>query len=281
MFKKLYYLVPVTAAICLAVNASAGTIIYHWTGGGDNTSWSDGDNWDNGVPDPLNTYQIYIGFSGDVGTTINMTGSDDGAYVSDSLFGPEWGETLNLNNSSIYTGFAVFPMGSSGTGASTVNLYGNSSITCGDTFSIGTAWWFPGGPYVTVNVDGNSTASANWWQVGGVLNINDNGTVTANDGFNLGVDASTPIFAGGVDTDATRLVDISGNGKLIIAGNVAATVYNWIDRGIIEGNGIVGNIQADTTSDPGWTIVTVPEPASVALLGLGGCAMMLAFRRRR
>src|ERR1035438_4108582 len=230
MFRKLYYLIPVAVATCLAVSASAGTVTYNWVGaggGGDGTSWSDGGNWLNGVPPQVtDAYQTYIGFSGDVGTTIVMS-PGDGAYCSDSLFGPEWGETLTLNSASLYAGFALFPMGDA-VNPVTINLNGNSTVTAGDTFSLGCAWWFAGGPYVTVNVNGNSTASANYWQVGGHLNIN-GGTVTANNNFNLGVDATTPIFAGGADTDATRLLDISGNGKLIVAGNSTAQV-NKIGR---------------------------------------------------
>jgi hypothetical protein len=130
-----------------------------------------------------------------------------------------------------------------------------------------------------MNVYDNSTASANWFQCGGHLNIY-GGTVTANDVFNLGADATSPIFSGGLDSDATRLVDISGNGKLVVAGDISANVFNWIARGIIEGNGIVGNVTVDTTSDPGFTVIVVPEPASVALLGLGGGVMMLVFRRQ-
>jgi hypothetical protein len=47
----------------------------------------------------------------------------------------------------------------------------------------------------------------------------------------------------------------------------------------MQGNGIVGNVNVDTTSMPGWTVITaVPEPAGLALFGVGGLAMLL--RRR-
>jgi hypothetical protein len=278
MFRKLYYLIPVAVATGLAVSASAGTIIYHWTGAGDNTSWSDAANWDNGVPDPLNTFQIFLGFAGDVGTTIDMAASD-GAIASDSIFGPEWGETLNLNGNSVWIqNYNFIPIGSAGA-PTTVNM-NSAQMTIGDSLLLGTAWWFAGGPYVTMNLNGNSQLTANWFQLGGVLNINGNSVATANGGCNLGVNASTPIFSGGLDTDATRLIDISGNGKLIVAGDISANVSDWISRGILEGNGIVGNLNVDLLSDPGFSVITVPEPASVALLGLGGFAMLLVFRRR-
>jgi hypothetical protein len=110
------------------------------------------------------------------------------------------------------------------------------------------------------------------------LNIFGNGTVTANLGFNTGT-ATTPVFSGGLDTDATRLIDISGMGRLILPGDFTAQVNDWIARGIIQGNGVTGAVNIDLASNPGQTVVTaVPEPASAALLGIGS---LLLFLRRR
>jgi hypothetical protein len=75
-------------------------------------------------------------------------------------------------------------------------------------------------------------------------------------------------------------MDIAG-GKLVVAGDASAQVSNLIARGILEGNGIVGNVNVDLLSDPGFTVITaVPEPASMTLLGFGGLAAALFSRRR-
>jgi hypothetical protein len=276
-YKLPYYLAGAALAMYLISSASAQPT-YHWTAGGDQTSWTDPLNWDaNGVP-PLGAYQIFLGTGFPTTTPMPITiGASSIVQTSDSIFGPEWGETLNVYGH-VTAGFGFFPIGAIGGPASTLNLYGNAVFRASDTFSVGDAWWFPGGPDVVINVNDNSQVIANWIQFGGQLNINGNGKVTANNGFNTGT-ATDPVFTGGLDTDATRLIDISGLGQLILPGDYTAQVTDWINRGIIEGNGVVGAVSLDLVSNPGHTIVTaVPEPASVALLGLSGLALLL--RRR-
>ena len=66
---------------------------------------------------------------------------------------------------------------------------------------------------------------------------------------------------------------------MIIAGDATAQVADMTTRGILEGNGVVGNVNVDLLSDPGYSVITaVPEPVSAALLGLSGLALLL--RRR-
>ena len=277
MFKFLSYMANATLAMCLIESALAQNT-YHWTAGGDATTWGNPLNWDIGVPVPGSTYQIFLGTGFPTPTPTPITiGAADVVQASDSIFGPEWGETLNVNGS-VTAGFGFFPIGAVGGPTSTVNLYGTASFNAMDTFSVGDTWWFPGGPNVVINVYDHSQISANWIQFGGHLNIFGNGTVTANLGFNTGT-ATTPVFSGGLDTDATRLIDISGAGRLILPGDFTAQVSDWITRGIIQGNGVAGAVQTDLVSDPGHTVVTaVPEPVGMALLGLGSLGLWL--RRR-
>jgi hypothetical protein len=277
MYKIPYFLAGAAMVMCLT-NSALAQNTYHWTAGGDGTTWDNPANWDAGVPALGRTYQIYLGTGFPTTTPMPITiGASDVVQLSDSMFGPEWGETLNVNGR-VTAGFGFFPIGAIGGPTSTVNLYGTASFNALDTFSVGDAWWFPGGPNVAINVYDNSQITANWIQFGGQLNIFGNGTVTANLGFNTGT-ATTPVFTGGLDTDATRLIDISGMGRLILPGDYSAQVNDWIARGIIQGNGVVGAVNIDLASDPGHTVVTaVPEPTPVTLLGLSGLALVL--RRR-
>jgi hypothetical protein len=277
-YKLPCYLAGAAIIICLTDSALAQNT-YHWTAGGDGMTWDNPANWDIGVPALGRTYQIFLGTGFPTPTPMPITiGASDVVQLSDSMFGPEWGETLNVNGR-VTAGFGFFPIGAIGGPASTVNLYGTASFNALDTFSVGDTWWFPGGPNVAINVYDNSQITANWIQFGGQLNIFGNGTVTANLGFNTGT-ATTPVFSGGLDTDATRLIDISGMGRLILPGDFTAQVNDWIARGIIQGNGVTGAVNIDLASNPGHTVVTaVPEPVCVTLLGLSGLALL--FRHRR
>ena len=276
---KLYYLASVACVICLIHNASAQTTNYTWNGGGDATTWGQGANWVGGIVPPANatTFQIYLGTGFPTTSPLPITiGSSDVVQLADSIFGPEWGQTLNIYGS-VTAGFGIFAMGDGS--QSTINMYGNSAFTAGDTLSLGCAWWFPGGPNVVMNLYDSSQAAANYLPLGGHLNIY-GGTMTINNGLLTG-GATAPVFSGGLDTDATRLVDIAG-GQLVLPGDATAQISDMISRGILEGYGIVGSVAVDTATDPGHTIVTgvVPEPSSMALLGAGAGFLMLVLRRR-
>jgi hypothetical protein len=268
--------------VWLAQSASA-TTNFNWTGGGDATTWSQGANWSQGYAPPAgpaatNTFQVFIGtgFPTTSPLPINI-GPADVVQLSDQLFGPEWGQTLNIYGS-VNAGFGFAPVGDMSGPKSTVNLYGNGSYTSLDSIFLGDMFWFAGGPNVDMNLYDNSHVTTKYFALGGHLNIY-GGTVTVSTAMLIGPSGSG--FWGGVSTDATRLIDVAG-GQLVVGGDATAMVNDLIARGIMEGNGIVGNVNIDTVSEPGFTVITAaPEPGTMALLCLGGLAGVVATRRRR
>ena len=206
-----------------------------------------------------------------------MIGASDNVRLNDSLFGPEWGETLNIYGT-VKAGFANFPIGDNFTGPSTINLYGNGSLTGNDTLTLGDTWWFPGGPNVVVNLRDNSQATCNYFWLGGHLNLY-GGMVSVTNFLGAGTSGS-PVFTGGIDSDATRLINLV-NGKLILPASFTATVNDLISRGILFAYGkkyqsVDLVINTADTNYPGRTVVsTVPLGGSLLSVHLGARTNMM------
>jgi hypothetical protein len=274
--KKLIYLIGLLLAVSLAGSASAQTD-YNWSGAGDSTTWSQAANWVGGVVPPVlpSTRAIFLGTGYPTTSTLPITiGVSDVVQASDQLFGPEWGQTLNIFGT-VNTGFGFAPVGAASQNTSVINMYGAASLTTGDSIFIGDMFWFAGGPNVAINLYDSAQMTTKYMAVGGHLNIY-GGTVTVSTALLTGT-PTAGVWGSALSTDATRLIDIAG-GRLVVAGDITSQVTDLISRGVLRGSGIVGNVNIDTTSMPGWTVLTVPEPAGLTLFGLGGLALLL--RRR-
>ncbi|MFP4540178.1 MAG: hypothetical protein ACLFR7_00990 [Opitutales bacterium] len=255
--------------LSLAVSSiSAQTV--SWTGAGSDNAWDNPANWDNGVPD-ANTASVFLGAGNDVSIPQGVQAVFGASSGDGSLFGPEWGGTLDIHGSLEYRWY-MHPVGAADNRA-TINLHGSIS---GEGIGLGQNWFFNDGPYVTMNLFESSSVNINYMFWGGELNLH--GGTFSTGGMNL----DNP----GLVSDATRRMDIT-EGTLILrdADGVdwATAVSDWINRGILVAYDGAGWIEIDTTSVVGQTIVTaaIPEPSAVALPVLGAVALASLLRRRR
>lgn len=251
------------AVICLVAGLThnvCGSTSYNWSAGGDKATWGQAANWLQGVV-PLTdgtTFQIYVddGYPTAARTPVNIAATDT-VVLSDAVFGPTWGETMNIYGT-VDAGWGLFMWGDGFTGPSTLNLHSNAVFSAHDTIALGTAWWFPGGPNAVMNLYDNAQVNVAWLQFGAHLNLY-GGTISVTNGLNT-ASATTPIWSGGLDTDATRSINLAG-GKLVLPGSYTATVNDWISRGILLVDGVANassqiTIDEANTNWPGRTVVT-------------------------
>ncbi|MCE5187557.1 MAG: sigma-70 family RNA polymerase sigma factor [Planctomycetaceae bacterium] len=178
-------------------------------------------------------------------------------YLTD-LHGPNHGATLNINGGTLtHNGFVMSPV-SRGT-RSYLNL-SNGAVLAVRNLGLGDNWWWSG-PYVTMNIDGNSTVTvADYLWLGGYLNLY-SGTVDITNGFNIAVfpdEGGTPQYR----TGELTTLDIHAGTFIVRNQDHSANVPNWIESGLLLAYGDKPNergssqIIVDTTTIPGGTILT-------------------------
>jgi hypothetical protein len=245
------------ASIAIVRAQPAGQTNYNWLPVNDSKTWSDVSNWKQGNVPPTNgtAYQIETSRRGAPKTQITITATDV-VSINDSMFGPVWGQTLNIYGQ-VTCGFGEFVWGDAHSGVTTLNLYSNATLTLKDSLALGTAWWFAGGSNAVMNVYDRAQVNTVWLQFGGRLNLY-GGTVDVTGDFNTG-SATDPVFEGGMDSDATRTINLAG-GMLVLPAGYSDTVKDWITRGIVLAHGEQGsetNVVIDEASKnwPNRTVV--------------------------
>lgn len=273
ILQTLSFVAVLATAVGFAHRAAAqpaGQTNYQWSAAGDKATWSQAANWTQGAV-PLNngtTFAIdtFANAGGSV-VPINI-GVTDVVNINDAIFGPLWGQSLNIYGS-VTCGFGQFIWGDMNAAVTTINVQTNAYWSLRDTLALGTAWWFAGGPNVVMNVYSNAFVGVAWFQHGARLNIYSGGTVSVTNALNTGT-ATGPVFAGGVDNDTTRSINLQFGAKLILPAANTATVNDWITRGILWVYGSPAGasqivIDEANVDWPGRTVVTTTATGASVL----------------
>ncbi len=283
--QKLCYVTIIALMACLVQTVSAQDS--HWSGLGGDGLWGNPNNWTPvGVPPSgagltAETGNVFLdAANGSSSMTIsNGEVESPGVHTEypavhgpwNTLYGPEFGVTLNMHGALSYD-WVMAPVQFDPTpgNRSVINMYNGSLLKCdgGAALALGDEWWWLGGPYVTLNMYGNSLAvmtnGSGLW-LGGHMNIYDTARFSMSAGGYVNMDN------GGILSDLARSITIGG-GTLSLptgwtnsgtAGENPGTVYDWIGRGILRPYGKALDTNDLVITDDGThTLVT-----SVALGG--------------
>jgi hypothetical protein len=258
MCKKIVYLVSLILVLALVSNASAGWV-YWWNTSGDGL-WSTGANWGGNVP--TSTDDVWLQSTiATVGPTIDSST----AAICGKMLGPgskAGSMTMNINGGSLTTTTAggYWSIGQdTGPGIANVN---------GGTVSVSGTLYVGNQSNGTLNVSGGSNIDAT-----GTLSVGSTDTAPGLINLGLGTVSCEDIYGRAGKT----LIDIT-EGTLIIRNKSGGVIEGWVTAGWIVGYGGTGTVIVEDTSE-GWDKLTaIPEPATIALLSLGGLALI---RRKR
>jgi hypothetical protein len=291
MIKKLCYLASAGLALCLNHLVSAQDD--HWNGTTTNNLWNNPANWSEGIVppndatanppypcgntngaggiplyfagnvwlDPANGDSVITIPPGDEETPGVPQCSEGDTYAYNTIFGPEFGATLNIYGSLSFA-WTLAPYGPNPAQRSMINMYTNSSMsTDGASLNLGDGWWpIAQGCFVTMNMYANaqysSLGGAGWWW-GGHLNIYDNASFYVNGYVNFG-DSTNPQWA---QSDGTRSLVLGGGTLTLPEGfntSQLGAAPNWMSRGMLRAYGKGEDTNDLIITDNGTnTIVTV------------------------
>jgi hypothetical protein len=265
MLRKASILICTVAVLGLAAGAHAEMDRY-WTGGAGTTNWQDLDNWNPNLPS-LNTPDDFYPIGDGVSSPVHITlGGNSTANIAKV-------RTYNVATTvTIASGSAIYQQPTSG---------GWNGLA---EYSVG----YGSGGHHTLNVDGTLTlvSSATPVDVAGRLSIgvDGNGVVNVGSGGQVWLMGTTELrFDPRNSGSSTGTLNIAGPNQFYIEGDHTAdsTYLGYIsaeNNRIYIGGSATGVSMAKV--DVGGTTYTtfVPEPATVAILGLGSIALL---RRRR
>lgn len=264
--KKLSIIAPIALAASLA-HAQTST----WTDADLNGLWDDPNNWAGGYPGTAAGQVVIINPAPGPACTISSSDVIAIGTMSDhsttwgTIYGPEFGATLNIHGS-LDVDWTIAPVQNNPDPAARtyLNLYSGSLLqTSGASINMGDAWWWTGGPYVTMNMYGNaqyeSLGGAGLW-LGGHLNIYDTASFSVNGYVNMDTAES--------QSDGTRDIVLGGGTLTLPEGfntSQLGATPNWMSRGILRAYGKANDTADLVISDNGNNTIVTPVPLQGSL----------------
>ena len=300
----------VAGALAMASQSSADTFRYRLSGNWD-TVFTGSEGWGLNPNNPGNPVGARVPIAGDQarvnwgGSTVTVTSATPvpGPKV---MIGVDESGVVVVESGGILTGDEVLA------GNNNPNATGTLTVNNGGTVNVSNILWAANNSadgFINIHSGGVvNVASHLWWGVSGTAEINISGTLNQTGGIlGLGTsNASTPgggtatvnLLDGGVlalnnisgspgtpSIQPGSVINIQGTGQLTVPGNFVAVLQAYVDNGLIVGEGIVGNVSLDQTTNPGFTTAMagsgpVNPPASTLVLSaqdLGNGTLQLAW----
>ena len=270
--KKFVVIAMVLGLVSIAL-AADDTV---WTGNGDGSTWSDGSNWSLGVPDASIDRGAFID-TDDAVVNINGTGNTARRFFTQGAAGTGT-VTVNISgeiDTLLYTALAK----TGGTGIMNVYAGADAYFKGLSVADLGTGILNMHGGTVKV---GNGPDDQLKFGIAGAWGNAGTGTANLYDGT-LDLTGAQEIRMA-TNAGSTATLNIAG-GSLIMPGTITdlrSAILTLNASGVhLQAYGVeyAGDTMFAYTPSGGNTIVTaIPEPATIALLGLGGLALI---RRKR
>lgn len=256
----------VVAVLLMASVASAATVWNPAANGivpPDTGNWNEAANWTNDVPGVVDGKAVF-----------NVPGAAECVVTDAQSFAQMVQGDNNLGGVlRIQDGGSITTTG--GWSAVGYNNTAHMIVETGGSMTFGEHAWIGlnDGAVGTLDINGGyvrvtQMIGLGWGQSTsqGFVNVNDGGLL---DLHNFHGETGRSVQHG-------SLLSINGTGMITIDGNKVGAIEAYAAAGLIAGDGILGNVQASFANDV-TTVTVIPEPVSLALLGLGG----LLIRRRR
>ena len=251
-------------AVVLTFAIASGAFATTWTDGGSDSLWENVANWDVAVP-TSGDYALI-----ETGGTALVTGGYNGAASSMDV-GLDGSGALTIDGGALAVNSGVnIGKNAGATGTITVGA-GDGSFGGWRSLQSWTLTLADGGGNGTlINNGGTIKVWSEWFNVaawGGTANVELNGGYIISEGLHMGAGGSMDIAGGSLAIAGDQLALLGG---LIVSGQLTSFGVTYDATNFTQG--FVFDVD---TTNPGYTTISaIPEPATIAMLGIGAVGIL-------